>query len=182
MRFKFPSIFSARCFTFKTISFSHCRRLLSLDMPSYMLCPTYYSFSFVPRLSCANAFSKRRSSRALLYRTNQPPAASFFVWKFDTITPPRRGALRIAAYEINQAIHIAFCTSFKCASCGAKRFTILSLQQNCINFRKSHHIFQSYHTQCVCSRRIINVALLWHNLSLIVSVILYAQRTNWSFI
>jgi len=118
MRFKFPSIFSARCFTFKTISFSHCWWLLSLDMrPTCFAPPSIIHFPLCPGfLARSNAFSKRRSSHAAYI---EPSLASFFVWELDAmVRRVCRGAFRcfIVIYEINQAIHIIFC--FTCASCG----------------------------------------------------------------
>lgn len=74
---------------------------------SYMLRSTfYYSFSFVPRPSCANALfaERRRSSRAPLYRTTTTRRQ---VSSFENSIQWQRGT-RIAAYEINQAVHIAF--------------------------------------------------------------------------
>lgn len=54
----------------------------------------------------------------------------------------RHGAPRIAAYEINQAVHIAFCPSFKCASWRATLYDIAS-PTDYINFPYRHH-FQKW--------------------------------------
>jgi hypothetical protein len=63
---------------------------------SYMLRTTfYYSFSFVPRPSCANAFAERRSSRAVISNYHQRQVSSFensIQWHVAPAAP--RGAAR----------------------------------------------------------------------------------------
>lgn len=119
MRFKFPSIFSARCFTFKTISFSHCWRLLSLDMrPTCFAPPSIIHFPLCPGfLARSNALSKRRSSRGAYIEPSNDGKFLRLKTRYNGTRRARRGAFRIAVYEINQAIHIAFCSSSKCALC-----------------------------------------------------------------
>jgi len=80
MRFKFSSIFSTRCFTLKTISSSLTGALLSLDRTRVLHAlphPVYYSFSFMHRLSCANAFAKRCSFARSAITSNRTRPSSF---------------------------------------------------------------------------------------------------------
>lgn len=76
---------------------------------SYMLCSTfYYSFSFVPWLSCAfqcvlqTSFFSRRLYRAIHGK---------FLRLKTRYNSTSRGAFRIAVYKINQAVYIVFCPS-----------------------------------------------------------------------
>lgn len=126
MRFKFPSIFSARCFTFKTISFSHCWRLLSLDMrPTCSAPPSIIHFPLCPGL-LAPTRSPNAVLLAPLYRTTTSGKFLRLKTRYNGTSRPPRRALRIAAYEINQAVRIAFCPSFKCASWRATLYDIAS--------------------------------------------------------
>lgn len=96
MRFKFSSIFTVFCFTFKTISFSHWQPL-SLDIRATCIAPTfYYSFSFVPPFLRRRGLQTSFFSRAVTYIGITTVVVTFFVRKLSTMA--HRYALRPTSY------------------------------------------------------------------------------------
>jgi len=136
MRFKFPSIFSARCFTFKTISFSHCWRLLSLDMrPTCSAPPSIIHFPLCPGLLAATR-SPNVVLLVLLYRTTTSG-------KFLRLKTRYNGTSRLprASYcRLWNKSGGPYRSLPKFQTCIVTRDTLwYCLSTDCINFPNCHH-------------------------------------------
>jgi len=165
MRFKFPSIFSARCFTFKTISFSHCWRLLSLDMrPTCSAPPSIIHFPL-----CRGLLAPTRTPNAVLlvplYRTT--PSGKFLRLKTrynGTSRPYCRlwnksgGLYRILRSQVSN-VHR-----------GARHFMILPLHR-LYKFSKLSSFPKMSRAAYPGAQgiRVMKIIFLWHNPPLIVS-------------